>query len=166
MSKEPMKAQSNSVKPRPANVDYMLKDAKKVLALTGEAATIEQISKVVGMSQGRVRDWVTRYDSFAEAVKTVQDTADDRVVSSLYDKCIGRMVTESKDVISKGKAITLTTTRWVAGDVVAMIFWLKNRRPDAWKNMEEKMVANIQVNVVGSGSRGKKQVKSITAKVT
>ena len=72
-----------------------------------------------------------------ETLTVNKEVADARVESALYKRAIGYEYTEtSKEVGPDGVKIK-TTTKQVAPDVTAQIYWLKNRRPDRWKDKQD-----------------------------
>lgn len=64
----------------------------------------------VGLST--LNDYKTKYPDFLEAIKTDRETADNAVESALYQRAL-------------------------KGDIIAQIFWLKNRRPAQWKDRRD-----------------------------
>ena len=76
-----------------------------------------------------------------ESLKRGKKTVDDIVVAKLLTRALGYSYDEIvKERVSskneKGNILITTkvTTKHVHPDVTAMIFWLKNRRPDDWRD--------------------------------
>jgi hypothetical protein len=56
----------------------------------------------------------------------------------LYGRALGYEFKETKvEVDAEKKEKTTTTTKQMAGDTTAQIFWLKNRQPEQWRNNPE-----------------------------
>lgn len=76
----------------------------------------EQIAHNIGISKATLYDWKNKHPDFLEAIKSSKEVADFEVESALYSKAC-------------------------AGDVTAQIFWLKNRKPDKWRDKTDMAVA-------------------------
>lgn len=76
--------------------------------------------------------------------------SDDRAIEeSLYRRAQGYDVEETieEDSEKYGRK-TRVTTHHIPGDVRAQIFWLKNRKPDAWTDKPEADRRQEEVNLV------------------
>lgn len=96
----------------------------------------EQIAHNIGINVSTLYDWKKKYSEFDEALKRGKEIVDIEVENALLSKALGTKVTEvTREVNSKGKLeITKTVDKVITGDTTAMIFWLKNRRPDLWRD--------------------------------
>ena len=66
-----------------------------------------------------------------------KDEADNRVERSLYARATGYSYDAVKIFHTKdGKVIKVPYTEHVPPDVTAQIYWLKNRRPDHWRDVQ------------------------------
>jgi hypothetical protein len=73
---------------------------------------------------------------FLQALKGGKEQADDRVERSLYQRAVG-YTHDATHFTSFQGAVTATPYRnHCPPDVVAQIFWLKNRRPDLWRDKQ------------------------------
>ena len=77
-----------------------------------DGLTDEQIAYNIGISTGTLYDWKARFLEISEALKKGKEVVDYEVENALLQKALG-------------------------GDVTAMIFWLKNRRPNKWRDKPE-----------------------------
>lgn len=78
----------------------------------------EQIARdKVGVSRQTLYNWRKKYEEIDEALRMGKDVADRHVENALYKSAI-------------------------EGNVTAIIFWLKNRKPDKWRDMK-----NIDANI-------------------
>lgn len=83
--------------------------------------------------------WKGEHAEFCHALKSGKTEADDRVERSLFSRAIG-YEHEEVDIRVINQAIVKTPIRkYYPPDTTAAIFWLKNRRPDEWrdKNIQE-----------------------------
>lgn len=77
--------------------------------------------------------WKSENEQFCQALKAGKDDADDRVERSLYARANGYEHDEV-DIRVVGGAIVQTPIRkYYPPDTTAAIFWMKNRRPDQWR---------------------------------
>ena len=77
-----------------------------------EGLTDEQISRNLGISKVTFYKYKASCSELNELLKRSKEVVDYEVENALYKSAIG-------------------------GNVSAMIFWLKNRRPDKWKDKKE-----------------------------
>ena len=84
-------------------------DVARVESVAAMGGTNEQIASALGVSQGTLFNIRKRDKAVDEAITRGKDKADLRVVAALYQKAL-------------------------TGDVGACCFWLKNRRPNEWRD--------------------------------
>ena len=83
-----------------------------------EGLTDEQISRNLGISKVTFYKYKASCSELNELLKRSKEVVDYEVENALYKSAIG-------------------------GNVSAMIFWLKNRRPDKWKDKKEPMEVEL-----------------------
>lgn len=96
--------------------------------------TNEQIAENIGIAPCTLYDWQKKQPKIAEALKTGKDYADVQVENALYKRAVGYSYDEVSVEESPKGTTTRTTTKMVIPDTVAGIFWLKNRRPQDWRD--------------------------------
>jgi DNA-binding XRE family transcriptional regulator len=74
--------------------------------------TDDEMATELGVSRSTFSRWKVGNSNFMEALKLGKDVIDNMVEDALFKKALG-------------------------GDTVACIFWLKNRRPDRWRDRHE-----------------------------
>lgn len=79
-----------------------------------------------------LKEWKKRFPSFAAALKSGQEVSDYAVENALYKRALG-------------------------GDVTAMIFWLKNRKPAKWR---DKPAASVNDEMLAKARSILGEVKS------
>lgn len=115
----------------------------------------EDIAKSIGISRSTLYAWKNKYDAISDALKDGKLVADLAVESALFKKATGFTVTDTKTIsfldketgeLTEGKSEV--TTKHVLPDTLAIMFWLKNRRPDLWKDkiVEENDTTETQLN--------------------
>jgi hypothetical protein len=78
--------------------------------------------------------WKAKYPEFCASLKAGKTVPDDRVERSLYHKAVGYTFESEKIFQHDGEIIRAKTIEHVPPDTTACIFWLKNRRPDQWRD--------------------------------
>jgi len=103
------------------------------LARTGK--TIAEISEAFGIAKSTLQEWGKEHPELSVALKIGKSEADAKVENSLYKRALGYEVKESKIVQTpQGDKRIEVTTKQVAPDTTAQIFWLKNRKPEEWRD--------------------------------
>lgn len=115
-----------------------------------DGLTEEQIAQNMGISRSTLNDWKKKYQDISDTLKKGKDVADRSVENSLYESAIGKKYTirkpfKVKEVKYKdGKRISEKEhIEYAEEEVVippnttAQIFWLKNRKPDVWKDKQD-----------------------------
>lgn len=106
----------------------------------------EQLAEKMGVGTSTFYRWKKEHREIWEALKEGKDVADRHVENALYKRACGfehEEVTTERDEIN-GKMITKRVTKFYPPDPTSMIFWLKNRKPDEWRDKRE-------TEVTGSG---------------
>lgn len=123
-----------------------------------DGLTDEQIAQKMGISKGTLYDWKNKFPEFSNALKNGKEVVDTLVENALLKRALGynylEITEEEGDLGYKKK----TVHKQMPPDVTAQIFWLKNRRPDKWrdkpvseKDIENGIVSDIlkAVNSIG-----------------
>ena len=118
--------------------DYRAVYAKQAFKFCLLGATNEQLAGFFDVSIATIKNWMKAHPKFLAAVKAGKDQADAEMAESLFNKGIGftRTVT-TVDVNAAGEKTKKKKVEYFAPDVTAQIFWLKNRRPDLWREKKE-----------------------------
>ena len=85
-----------------------------------DGLTDEQIAGKMGIGVRTLYEWKKKYSQFSQALKSGKEVVDYAVENALLKKAL-------------------------AGDVGACCFWLKNRRPDKWKDRMEDIMKTQKV---------------------
>lgn len=83
-----------------------------------DGLTDEQIAKNLGIAYSTFREYRNKYSALSTALKKGKEVVDYEVEKALLNKAL-------------------------KGDTTAMIFWLKNRRPDKWRDRKEHTEIDI-----------------------
>lgn len=113
----------------------------------------EQITEKLGISLSTFYDWQNKFPQFSEAIKDGKAPVDTEVENALLKSALGYYVTVRKPIKLKTKRQlagkgTIEEERieyaeeqvYIQPQVVAQLFWLKNRKPAQWR---EKPVPDV-----------------------
>src|SRR6478609_11359678 len=78
--------------------------------------------------------WQAQQDAFCHALKAGKVAADERVTRSLYHRACGYTHDAVKIFQHQGEPVRVPYREHVPPDTTAAIFWLKNRRPEEWRD--------------------------------
>jgi hypothetical protein len=116
---------------------YKPEYAEQARKLCELGATDIELADFFKVSIRTISNWQTRYPEFLQALKVGKDVADERVERSLYQKAIGYTFDSVKVFQYQGVPLEVPVREHVPPDTTAMIFWLKNRRKDQWRDRHE-----------------------------
>jgi len=114
--------------------DHMIEESQKLAEL---GFTNEEIADFWGRSRRSLQRWLKKYPEFSHTLKAAKSKADKRIEESLYKRAQGYEYTEKTYEKRGGKMVLMKeVTKEVAASTTAQIFWLKNRRPDLWRDTQ------------------------------
>lgn len=105
-------------------------------------ATDELLAEVFGVTPQTIGNWKNKHPEFFETIKKAKNEADAKVERSLFELACGFDYTAQKPMtLSDGKDlgshIELVDYReHVIQNPTAIIFWLKNRQPEKWRDKQ------------------------------
>ena len=119
----------------------------KLEGWTRDGLTEEQIASNMGISRSTLNEWKKLYPDISDTLKRGKDVVDIEVENKLLKRALGYRYTETtKERVFNPKTeksefvVTKEIEKEVVPDTTAQIFWLKNRRPDRWKDKQEVSV--------------------------
>ena len=101
---------------------WLLKE--NLLLLEGwarDGLTDEQIAKNIGITLLTFYEWKKKYSDFSESLKKGKEVVDYEVENALLSSAL-------------------------EGNTTAQIFWLKNRRPDKWRDKQKEETDTTALN--------------------
>lgn len=106
-----------------------------------DGLTDEQIASNCGISTATLYNWKNDHVEILEALKKGKEVVDIQVENALLRRALGYQYDEVtrekvKDKVTGFSCLSITkkVTKEVQPDTLAQIFWLKNRRPDKWRD--------------------------------
>lgn len=109
----------------------------KIAKLCAMGHTDFEVAGFFDTTTKTMRRWKAEYPDIANAFKSGKDLADERVERSFFHKAVGYTFDAIKIFNDKGVITKVPYVEHVPPDTVAGIFWLKNRRPEAWRDRRE-----------------------------
>jgi transcriptional regulator with XRE-family HTH domain len=96
--------------------------------------TLEQIASNLGISVPSLIKYREQHVELFEALKSGKDEADIEVENALYKAATGYYY-EEETVTPSGRKVTVR--RYEKPNTTAMIFWLKNRKREVWRDKQD-----------------------------
>lgn len=116
----------------------------KLEAWARDGLTDEQIAANAGITAKTLYEWKKQYGEICEALKKGKEVVDIQVENALLKRALGYAYDEVTQELCEnaqtGKTelkVTKKVTKEVVPDTTAQIFWLKNRRPDRWRDKQD-----------------------------
>ena len=107
----------------------------KIEGWARDGLTDEQIATNIGITAKTLYDWKKKYSNICEALKRGKDVVDRQVENALLKRALGYEYEEVREKFEDGEITEITVTKKeVIPDTTAQIFWLKNRKPDKWRD--------------------------------
>ena len=117
----------------------------------------EEIASCMGISRSTLNEWKKKYSDISDTLKKSKDVADRKVENALYERAVGGIHEVKKTFklketyydehgrkCEKEHLETVMDEVYIPGDTTAQIFWLKNRKPEMWK---DKQIVAAEVGV-------------------
>lgn len=119
--------------------EWLEKDKLTLLtAWARDGLTDEQIANNMGIARGTLYEYKNKFIDINDALKKGKEVVDIEVENALLKRAKGYKYEEVTKELRDGElVVTKKVTKEVLPDVTAQIYWLKNRKPDKWR---EKVV--------------------------
>jgi hypothetical protein len=135
-AKRPGRAKAPAKKPAHRPSDYSPEYADQVKSLCAHGFTDKELADHFGVHVSTLYRWQHAHPDFRESLKSGRDFADERVERSLYHRAVGYSFKAEKVFQFQGEIVRAATIEHVPPDTTAGIFWLKNRRPEQWRDKQ------------------------------
>lgn len=99
-----------------------------------DGLTDEQIAKNIGINRDTLYRWKKAYPDFSDALKRGKEVIDRQVENALLKRALGYTYDE---VTFEDGVEVKRVRKQVVPDTTAQIFWLKNRKPEDWRDKRE-----------------------------
>ena len=103
-----------------------------------DGLTDEQIAGNIGINTSTLYDWKNKFPKISESLKKGKEVVDIQVENALLKRALGYTYKETTSECDENGELKVTkvVTKEVVPDTTAQIFWLKNRRPDLWRDKQ------------------------------
>lgn len=119
---------------RPSSFKPEFVEQARQLAALG--ATDREVAQFFKVAESTLNLWKHTHPEFSESLKVGKSSADERVEQSLYRRAVGYTYDSEKVFQFQGDIVRAETTEHVPPDTTAGIFWLKNRKPEEWRDVK------------------------------
>lgn len=110
----------------------------KIEGWAKDGLTNKQIAKNVGVSSVTFYRWIKQNDKLNETLKRGKEVVDRQTENALLKRALGYEYEETTTMTSyDGKETTKTVKKHIPPDTTAIIFWLKNRKREQWRDLNK-----------------------------
>lgn len=106
--------------------------------------TDEQIAANIGISRSTMNEWKNRFSDISDTLKRGKEIVDIQVENALLKRALGYTYKETTreaqfnpQTEQYEMVVTKEVTKEVVPDTTAQIFWLKNRKPEEWRDKKD-----------------------------
>lgn len=108
-----------------------------------------QIASNMGITRSTLNEWKKKYPDISDTLKRGKEVVDIQVENALLKRALGYSYDEvtrervidhdpsTGNIVGAHMEITKIVKKEVQGDTTAQIFWLKNRRPEDWRDKRD-----------------------------
>lgn len=132
---------------------------RQALLLAKKGCTDPEVAEFFQVAISTISLWKLKHPEFSEALKLGKAEADERVERALFERATGYVHPETHVSNYQGIVTLTPLLKHYAPDPTSMIFWLKNRQPDKWRDKPEgsddetPTPPSVVVNVVSGRKR-------------
>lgn len=109
--------------------------------------TDEQIAKNIGINPCTLYEWKKKSVKISKALKKGKEVVDFEVENALCKRAKGyrykeiiKELVKNEETGEKELTVVREVEKEMPPDVTAAIFWLKNRKPDVWRDRKNELV--------------------------
>lgn len=103
-----------------------------------DGLTDEQIAHNMGIGYSTLQTWKKEYQDIRDTLKKGKEVVDRQVENALLKRALGYQYEEIREKQEGGVITERTVTKKeVPPDTTAQIFWLKNRKPEVWRDRQQ-----------------------------
>lgn len=137
---------------RPTKYREEYTDQAYKLCLLG--ARDEDLADFFEVHVDTIYEWKKVHDDFSEALKNGKIKADADVAERLYKRATGYECPETKVFCHEGQITCFDIVKHYPPDPTSIIFWLKNRQPEKWRDKQDhEHSGNLAVFVPDMGDK-------------
>jgi len=107
--------------------------------------TDKQIAENIGIYVSTLYAWKNKYPEIAKALTVGKEVADIQVEGALHKSAVGYWVEEEETYIREVEGVKTKhrkiVKKWIQPNSTSIIFYLKNRRPDLYRDRRETEIS-------------------------
>lgn len=135
----------------------------KVQGWARDGLSNDQIAHNIGITAKTLCEWQNRFSEFRNAIKKGKEVVDREVENALlkramgyeYDEITQEPVTDKDTGITEMR-VTKRVTKQIVPDVTAQIFWLKNRKPEEFRDKRDvELSGSVDLGSIIKKARGR-----------
>jgi len=126
---------------RPSKFGTVDKAQVEMLARAGW--TDAQMAAFFKVNESTWHRWKNADPEFCKSLKDWKAEADYKVERSLFERATGYTHPEEKIFQNNGEVIRADTLKHYPPDTTAAIFWLKNRKPEEWRDKQKQSMKDV-----------------------
>ncbi len=111
-------------------------DIGKLEAMCAVGLTDPQICQILSISRQTLHR-LKKDQKICDAIKRGKERADEKVVEALYHRACGYTHPEDDIRVVNNEIVITPTIKHYPPDTAAAFIWLKNRKPESWKDKQE-----------------------------
>lgn len=100
-------------------------------------ATDAELGVFFDVCDATINNWKLEFPEFLESLKRGKIMADAKVAQSLFHRATGYSCPDLDIKMYEGEIIETPFVKHYPPDTTSMIFWLKNRQPEKWREKRE-----------------------------
>lgn len=142
---------------------YKPEFAEEAAQMCAEGATDQELADYFGVDVRTLYRWKNTQAEFRQSLKAAKDAADDRVERSLFERALGYERDEVDIKVVAGEIVKTPIRKFYPPDTTAAIFWLKNRKPEQWRETKAVELTGANGGPVDFRNLTDEQLASIAA---
>jgi len=116
---------------------YKAEYVEQVKKLCELGATDMQIADFFQVDLATINRWKLKHPEFCASLKLGKEIPDSLVVRSLFQRAMGYSHEEDDIRVIEGQVVITPTIKHYPPDSTSLIFWLKNRNKEDWRDKQE-----------------------------
>ena len=113
-------------------------------------ATDKDLADAFDVTEMTINRWKSDHPAFLLSLKSGKHFADAEVASKLFHRATGYEHPDVDIKVVDGQIVITDLVKHYPPDTTAAIFWLKNRRPDLWREKVEENKSDNMAQLVSS----------------
>ena len=135
----------------------------KIQGWARDGLSDKQIAHNIGITQTTLYEWQKRFPELSEALKKGKEVVDREVENAMLKRALGYEYDEitqepvtDKDTGITEMRVTKRVTKQIVPDVTAQIFWLKNRKPEEFRDKRDvELSGSVDLGSIIEKARGR-----------